>query len=91
MNEKSPLLPHEKEVSEQDQTRFDTRVMETLIGNFRDIESKAHEKEMFERAKKEYNNKNYNHYEWFFGSKEKKIPRWTGYALGFNLVAEYPR
>ncbi|KKQ29781.1 MAG: hypothetical protein US48_C0038G0010 [Candidatus Levybacteria bacterium GW2011_GWA2_37_36] len=46
-------------------------------------------REMMEKAKKEYNNKNYNHYEWFFGSKEKNIPRWTGYALGFNLVAEY--
>lgn len=46
-------------------------------------------KKMMKRAKKEYNSKNYNHNEWFFGSKEKKIPRWTGYALGFNLVAEY--
>lgn len=46
-------------------------------------------KAMMEKAKKEYNSKNYNHYEWFFGSKEKGIPRWTGYALGFNLVAEY--
>ena len=46
-------------------------------------------KEMTERSKKEYNSKDYNHYEWFFGSKEKKIPRWTGYSLGFNLIAEY--
>lgn len=46
-------------------------------------------KAMMEKAKKEYNSKNYNHYEWFFGSKEKGIPRWTGYTLGFNLVAEY--
>ncbi len=46
-------------------------------------------KEMMEKAKKEYNSKNYNHYEWFFGSKERVIPRWTGYTLGFNLVAEY--
>lgn len=46
-------------------------------------------RKMKEKAKKEYNNKNYNHQEWFFGSKEKGIPRWTGYTLGFNLVAEY--
>ena len=46
-------------------------------------------KEMKSRAKKEYNDKKYNHNEWFFGSKEKKIPRWTGYSLGFNLIAEY--
>lgn len=46
-------------------------------------------KEMMKKAEKEYNSKNYNHWEWFFGSKEKKIPRWTGYTLGYNLVAEY--
>jgi len=46
-------------------------------------------KQMMKRAEKEYNNKNYNHNEWFFGSKEKGIPRWTGYTLGYNLVAEY--
>jgi len=46
-------------------------------------------KEITENAKKEYNSKNYNHHEWFFGSKGKEIPRWTGYTLGFNLVAEY--
>ena len=50
---------------------------------------KSQIKQMMKRAEKEYNNKNYNHNEWFFGSKEKGIPRWTGYALGYNLVAEY--
>lgn len=41
------------------------------------------------RAKNEFNSKNYSHTDWFFGSKEKGIPRWTGYTLGYNLVAEY--
>ncbi len=40
-------------------------------------------------AQKEYNNASYNHSEWFFGSKEKNIPRWTGYTLGFSLVGRY--
>lgn len=44
---------------------------------------------LMERAKDEFNNKEYDHTAWFFGSKDKNIPRWTGYALGFNLVAEY--
>ncbi|MFZ3077668.1 MAG: DUF2268 domain-containing putative Zn-dependent protease [Candidatus Aenigmatarchaeota archaeon] len=44
---------------------------------------------MKKRAKKEFNNKNYNHEEWFFGSKEKGIPKWAGYTIGFNLVGEY--
>lgn len=41
------------------------------------------------RAQQEYHNRNYNHQEWFFGSKEKGIPKWTGYALGFKLVKDY--
>ncbi len=41
------------------------------------------------RAKIEYDNKSYDHRAWFFGSKEKSIPRWTGYALGFTLVENY--
>ena len=39
------------------------------------------------KAEKEYYNEKYNHSEWFFGSKE--IPRWTGYTIGYNIVAEY--
>jgi uncharacterized protein YjaZ len=41
------------------------------------------------KAQKEFDSKNYNHNEWFLGSKEKNIPRWAGYTLGFKLVADY--
>ncbi len=41
------------------------------------------------KAQKEFNSKKYNHEEWFFGSKSRKIPKWAGYAIGFNLVGEY--
>lgn len=44
---------------------------------------------LFEKAKGEYLNKEYNHSEWFFGSEEKQIPGWTAYALGFELVSIY--
>lgn len=44
---------------------------------------------MKKRAEKEYRNKNYNHAEWFFGSNERRIPKWAGYTIGFNLVGEY--
>lgn len=26
---------------------------------------------------------------WFFGSDPEKIPRWTGYTLGYDLVSDY--
>ena len=38
-------------------------------------------------AEKEFENNNYNHEEWFFGSM--KLPRWTGYSLGFYLVDKF--
>lgn len=41
------------------------------------------------KAQKEFDNKNYNYNEWFFGSKEKNIPKWAGYTLGFKLVEDY--
>lgn len=41
------------------------------------------------RAEKEYHNTKYNHWEWFFGSKERKIPKWAGYTIGYVLVGNY--
>lgn len=46
-------------------------------------------KDFHEKAKKEYFNNKYDYYAWFFGSKEKGIPKWTGYSLGFDLVRNY--
>ncbi len=37
----------------------------------------------------EFNNREYNHSDWFFGSQEKNIPKWAGYAIGFKIVKEY--
>jgi len=41
------------------------------------------------KAQLDYNNKHYNHNAWFFGSKEEKTPKWTGYTLGFKLINDY--
>lgn len=43
----------------------------------------------FKRAEREYNETDYNHRAWFFGSNAKEIPRWTGYTLGYYLVKKY--
>lgn len=40
-------------------------------------------------AEKEFNNKYYDHGAWFYGSKKKGIPRWTGYTLGYEIVGRY--
>lgn len=42
---------------------------------------------MGQRALREYNNVNYVHSDWFFGSRN--IPRWTGYTLGFEIVESH--
>ncbi|CAN5182848.1 DUF2268 domain-containing protein [soil metagenome] len=44
---------------------------------------------MMKKAKTEFDNKEYDHFAWFFGNEELGIPRWTGYAIGFHLVKQY--
>jgi len=46
-------------------------------------------KEFLKRAPKEWNLPTYDHNAWFYGSATKKIPRWTAYTLGYDLVAAY--
>ncbi|PTA66906.1 hypothetical protein C8263_15645 [Deinococcus arcticus] len=31
----------------------------------------------------------YTHHAWFFGSEDQDLPRWGGYALGFELVGRF--
>lgn len=45
--------------------------------------------QMKEKAKPFLHDARYSHNDWFFGSKELNIPRWTGYALGFDVVGTY--
>lgn len=53
--------------------------------------SAEQERALFDRAIEELNNNKYSHEDWFYGSEKRKIPRWTGYTLGFNIVGEYLR
>ena len=46
-------------------------------------------KELLKKASKEWNNSTYDHNAWFYGSTTKKIPRWTAYTLGYDIVADY--
>src|SRR3989344_2664021 len=49
----------------------------------------SQKKTLFDKASKEWDKPTYNHNEWFYGSKPEIIPRWTGYTLGYDLVADY--
>lgn len=42
-----------------------------------------------DHAIKLINDKNYDHYEWFFGNKN--IPKWFGYSYGYNLCKMYAK
>jgi uncharacterized protein YjaZ len=46
-------------------------------------------KSVLVRAKKEWNLERYDHAAWFYGPTPVKIPRWAGYALGYDLVGKY--
>lgn len=48
------------------------------------------QKEVFiKKALLEWKQPTYDNDLWFFGSKPDIIPRWTGYTLGYDLVATY--
>lgn len=44
--------------------------------------------DLINTAKNTWENKPYDHSKWFFGSTPD-IPRWAGYAIGFDLVKKY--
>ncbi len=44
---------------------------------------------MIKKSQEELYSKTYNHIDWFFGSQERNIPKWTGYSIGFKLVEDY--
>ncbi|RMG28790.1 MAG: hypothetical protein D6730_05025, partial [Bacteroidetes bacterium] len=41
-----------------------------------------------ERASEAWNERPYDHNKWFFGAGGE-VPRWAGYAIGFELVKNY--
>lgn len=43
---------------------------------------------LLKRAKRVWK-KRYDHEAWFFGSTRLRIPRWTGYTLGYRIVGDY--
>ncbi len=82
-------------------TLLEAMVSEGLADQF-DIEINHHEPspwsvalkpEQFDvllnRASVDFDNPNYGHAAWFFGSEEKDLPRWAGYSLGFEIVRRY--
>jgi uncharacterized protein YjaZ len=48
-------------------------------------------KEMRCKAEHDLDNDSYIHADWFFGSEGRRIPRHTGYSLGYEIVNEYLR
>lgn len=46
-------------------------------------------REFWGKAKPELGSKSYDHVAWFFGSPSRRIPKHTGYSLGFSIVEKY--
>jgi len=46
-------------------------------------------KVFLKKASEVWNESSYDNNLWFFGLKSDIIPRWTGYTLGYDLVATY--
>jgi uncharacterized protein YjaZ len=65
------------EINGKEPEKWDTALTETQF------------KELYKRAKKEFDSFSYNHRAWFFGSEKDNLPRWTGYSIGFRIVGDY--
>lgn len=50
--------------------------------------SEAELEEYLNKARLEFDNENYDHSKWFFGT-DSEIPKWAGYSLGFKIVDDY--
>ncbi len=48
----------------------------------------ASNEEYLEIARRELDSRDYDHARWFYGASDD-LPNWTGYTLGFQLIAEY--
>ena len=44
---------------------------------------------LFNRAKKEFGKRGYDHNKWFFSNGRRHIPHWTGYSLGYQIVGQF--
>ena len=42
-----------------------------------------------EKARPSFDDETYSHEDWFFGCAEKGMPKWLGYALGYEIVKRY--
>jgi uncharacterized protein YjaZ len=68
---------------------FDLEIFPELLQPWSEAFNDNELKELMEKAKKEFNNTEYDHFAWFYGNEELGIPRWTGYSLGFKIVKDY--
>ncbi|MDD5090725.1 MAG: DUF2268 domain-containing putative Zn-dependent protease, partial [Candidatus Wallbacteria bacterium] len=73
-------------VSEGLACRFETELRTGAGPFYATALSKDQLDEMYKLAQPELDSQTYNHFDWFFGSYARKIPRFAGYSLGFSLV-----
>ena len=76
-------------ISEGLADHFEMEINNTLPKSWDKALDKEQLNNLLNLAKKQYFSEDYIYSDWFFGSKDGKIPRWTGYSLGFYLVDEY--
>ena len=80
----------ERIVSEGLATRYENQSPDLPPSLYATALTSEQTEEMMERIKQDLQSthREINH-AWIFGSRERNIPRWTGYSLGYKLVEEY--
>lgn len=82
-------------------TLFDSMVFEGLATAFEDevsggkaflpseLRKRLSTDDLIKKAFKDFLIKDFNHYRWFIYDDTKKLPRWAGYEMGYNIVSGY--
>jgi uncharacterized protein YjaZ len=68
---------------------FEVPFRDGQIPRYAILEHPSRMNELMKLSRLEFQNTTYDHNGWFFGSEARDIPKWTGYALGFEIVKRY--
>jgi uncharacterized protein YjaZ len=68
---------------------FEVPFRDGQIPRYAILEHPSRMNELMDLARLEFQNTTYDHNGWFFGSEARGIPKWTGYALGYEIVKRY--
>lgn len=70
-------------------TRFEEEVLDKASFVVKTIREYKDVNKLIHFAKPHFKDTKFDHFKWFIYDNEKKLPRWTGYVIGYHIVGKY--